>query len=111
VETIKVDLVLEAHRPAVVTCWRADGQRETVKRYSALSNTRWTIDVGELDVAEHAMCAEDTAHGLGTCYIKVTPRERDVNTPDLDGVCPDCGIGYLTKELRDGDYACVEVTW
>jgi hypothetical protein len=89
---------------------RADEQWETVKRFNALSNSRWTVDAGELDVDEHEMCAEDTAHGPGTCYIKLMPRERNVNTPDLDGVCPDCGIGYLTRELRDDDYASVEVT-
>lgn len=89
---------------------RADEQWETVKRFNALSNGRWTVDAGALDVDEHELCANDTAHGLGACYIRVMPRERDVNTPDLDGVCPECGIEYLTRELRDGDYAGVEVT-
>src|SRR5947209_5319821 len=89
---------------------RASEQWETVKRFNALSNHHWTVDAGELDVDEHEMCANDTSHGPGTCYIKLMPREQAVDVPDLDGVCPDCGIQYLTTELRDGDYAGVDVT-
>lgn len=87
-----------------------DEQAETVKRFSTLTNCDWTVDAGPLDVDEHDMCANDSDHGRGTCYIRLMPRDRQADAPDLEGVCPDCGIEYLTREFLAGDYACVEVT-
>lgn len=89
---------------------RHQEQQETVKRLNALTSLNWTVDAGDLDVDEHQGCANDSDHGLGTCYIRLMPREREVDAPDFEGVCPDCGIEYLTRELLVGDFACVDVT-
>lgn len=89
---------------------RTEEQAETVRRLEILSNGRWTVDAGALDVDEHQGCANDTDHGLGTCYVRPIRRSADVDMPDLDGVCPNCALNYLASELRDGDWVCVDVT-
>jgi len=78
---------------------RADEQWETVTRLNALSNHHWTVDAGPLDVDETQGCANDTAHGLGT-----------VHNEHMDGLCPDCAIGYLTQNLVLDSYISVDVT-
>lgn len=84
----------------VITQDRYAEQAETVKRLNALASPDWTVDADGLDVEEHEGCANDTAHGLGTCYM----------VPDVDGVCPNCAIEYLTQNLFAGSYISVDVT-
>jgi hypothetical protein len=75
-------------------------QVETIARLNALSNLDWTVEADALDVDEWEGCANDTDHGLGTCYF-----DRGGN-----GMCPDCAVNYLTRHLLAGDYISVDVT-
>lgn len=79
---------------------RRDEQTETIKRLNALTSLDWTVDADGLAVEEYQGCANDTDHGLGTCYA----------APDVDGLCPNCMISYLTQNLVAGSYIAVDVT-
>lgn len=78
---------------------RADEQWDTVKRLNALSNHHHTVEADALDVDETQGCANDTDHGLGTCY-----------SVHMDGLCPSCAVQFLTQHLSDGDYVSIDVT-
>jgi hypothetical protein len=57
-----------------------------------------TVDAGPLDVVAQERCANDTAHGPGTCVF-----------PGTDGLCPACTVGYIQRCLVAGDYLSIDV--
>jgi len=75
-----------------------DEQAATVARLNALTTHDWTVDAGPLPTIATEKCANDSAHGWGTCYA-----------PDLDGVCPDCAINYLRWVLVAGAHVALDV--
>jgi hypothetical protein len=56
------------------------------------------VDAGPLPTVATEKCADDSAHGWGTCYA-----------PDLDGACPDCAINYLRWVLVAGAHVALDV--
>ncbi len=74
-------------------------QTETVTRLSALTTEDWTVDAGEIPTYSEQLCANDTAHGPGTCWSE-----------HMDGLCPDCAYSYLTQALVAGANISVDVT-
>jgi hypothetical protein len=90
-------------------------QVETIARLNALSNLDWTVEADALDVDEWEGCANDTDHGLGTCYFDrggngMCPEGTCYFDRGGNGMCPDCAVNYLTRHLLAGDYISVDVT-
>ncbi len=74
-------------------------QADTIARLDSLSTVDWTVDAGALNTEATEVCANDSAHGPGTCY-----------TLDADGLCPDCVEDYLrTWVLEAGVFVSVDV--
>ncbi|MGH7743402.1 MAG: hypothetical protein ACREQ5_01075 [Candidatus Dormibacteria bacterium] len=100
-----MNIAEQAKTAEVAATARRDEQVETVKRLNALSSLDWTVDadaltrVGGIPEVATDMCANDSDHGLATCYW----------ADEEDGLCPDCAVRILIAVLVVGSYISVDV--